>query len=77
MRILDLGANIGFYTVLFSKLAGENGKVFAFEPDAKNYKYLEKMPKNYIMWLLKKGGERQERDKIDFSEKAKDKIFIL
>ena len=41
MRVLDLGANIGFYTVLFSKLVGENGKVFAFEPDPKNFKYLE------------------------------------
>jgi len=30
--VLDVGANIGYYTLLFSKLVGKNGKVFAFEP---------------------------------------------
>ena len=29
--ILDVGANIGYYSILFSKLA-KNGKVFSFEP---------------------------------------------
>lgn len=30
--VLDVGANIGYYTVLISKLVGKNGKVIAFEP---------------------------------------------
>jgi FkbM family methyltransferase len=33
MTAFDVGANIGKYTKLFSLLAGESGKVFAFEPD--------------------------------------------
>lgn len=30
--VFDIGANIGVHSVLFSKLVGKNGKVFAFEP---------------------------------------------
>ncbi len=37
MRVLDVGANIGFYTTLFAKLVGEKGEVHAFEPEADNY----------------------------------------
>jgi FkbM family methyltransferase len=31
--VLDIGAHLGFYTLLLSKQVGENGKVFAFEPN--------------------------------------------
>lgn len=40
--VLDLGANIGYYTLLFSKLVGDKGKVFAFEPDPENFALLKK-----------------------------------
>ena len=38
--IIDVGANIGYYTLLFSKLTGADGQVFAFEPEPLNYKIL-------------------------------------
>jgi len=31
-RALDIGAHIGYYTLLLSKLVGNSGKVIAFEP---------------------------------------------
>ena len=37
MTVLDVGANIGKYTQLFSMLAGNDGKVFAFEPDPESH----------------------------------------
>jgi FkbM family methyltransferase len=33
MQILDVGANVGLYTLLLSRLTGPAGKVLAFEPD--------------------------------------------
>ena len=37
---LDLGANIGYFSLLASKIVGPNGKVFAFEPEPRNFKFL-------------------------------------
>lgn len=36
MRVFDIGANAGFYTLALSRLLGERGKVWAFEPLAEN-----------------------------------------
>jgi FkbM family methyltransferase len=33
MQILDVGANVGLYTLLLARLTGEAGHVFAFEPE--------------------------------------------
>ena len=38
--VIDAGANIGFFTILMSKLVGENGSVIAIEPDGRNYALL-------------------------------------
>ena len=38
---IDVGANIGYYSVISSKCVGNNGKVFAFEPEQKNFQLLE------------------------------------
>jgi FkbM family methyltransferase len=42
MRVLNIGANAGLYTVLASKLAGHDGAVHAFEPASRNFNLLEK-----------------------------------
>ena len=40
--VIDAGAQIGYYTVLFGKLVGPKGKVYAFEPDSRNFEILAK-----------------------------------
>ncbi len=40
MTVVDIGAHIGYFTRLFSKLAGTRGTVLAFEADPTNYALL-------------------------------------
>jgi FkbM family methyltransferase len=39
---IDVGANIGWFTILASHIVGRNGKVIAFEPSGKIYSHLER-----------------------------------
>jgi FkbM family methyltransferase len=38
----DVGANVGFFTLLAAKLTGSSGRVYAFEPLPRNLGYLER-----------------------------------
>lgn len=40
--VVDVGANVGHYTLLAAKLVGEQGRVFAFEPDPVSFALLER-----------------------------------
>jgi len=41
MKVVDIGGNIGFYSILFSHLVGKQGVVHVFEPDVVNFKHLK------------------------------------
>lgn len=41
MTVVDVGANIGWYSLLSARLVGEKGRVIAFEPEPRNYKLMQ------------------------------------
>lgn len=51
-NVLDIGANIGFYTNVFLKAVGKKGVVFAFEPEPINFNYLRDNIKNQTNVIL-------------------------
>jgi FkbM family methyltransferase len=40
--VLDIGANIGYFTLNFARLVGEQGRVYAFEPDPVSFEILKR-----------------------------------
>jgi FkbM family methyltransferase len=40
--VFDIGAHVGYYTLLAAELVGKSGQVFAFEPAPRNLGYLRK-----------------------------------
>lgn len=63
--VIDVGANIGYYTTLFAKLVGLGGKVFAFEPTSKYYKLLNEniAINNFInVEIVKMGLSNKKQD---------------
>ncbi len=45
--IFDLGANIGYYALMESKLLNRSGKIFAVEPDPRNVLFFKKNIKRF------------------------------
>lgn len=71
MRVLDIGANIGFYTILLSRFVGKEGIVYAFEPDEDNFKYLKQLTRNLgnVKLVQAACGEKNGTTYLYISEK--------
>lgn len=42
MTVVDVGANIGYYTLLAASCVGSSGRVYSFEPEPTNFSLLER-----------------------------------
>ena len=65
MHVMDIGANIGTHTLLISKLVGDDGKVYAFEPCKLNHDILFQnlvinKCKNTVLYKYGLGEEKSE-----------------
>jgi FkbM family methyltransferase len=90
--VVDVGANIGYYTVLLADKVGNSGKVFAFEPDKTNFEILKKnieanKLKNVVLVNAAVGDENEEKilykskenlgDHKLFGDGEKEKVKII
>ncbi len=68
MVVVDIGANIGYYTLIAAKLIGDNSKVYAFEPEPESYKLLAKNIKTNdyanVVTIQKAVSDKTERIKL-------------
>lgn len=52
MTVIDIGAHIGYYSVIAGRRVGDKGKVFSFEPEEHNFSLLSKnIAGNNIGWV--------------------------
>lgn len=52
--VLDLGAHVGYYTLILASIVGENGKVFSFEPQEHLFSLLQQsiQDNGYQGWII-------------------------
>ncbi len=67
MRFIDVGANIGYYTLLFSKLVGPNGKIYAFEPAPEIFQLLKHNVRNKSNVVLEQKAVSNNKGKVEFA----------
>jgi len=65
-KLMDIGANIGYYTLITASIIGYLGKVYAIEPEKRNFEILKKNVKlnfyrNVELYNLAIGDKNEER----------------
>ena len=71
-EVLDIGANIGYYTLLAARKVGPQGRVYAFEPDPTNFALLRQNVElngyRNVVLVNKAVGETSEDLKLYLSD---------
>ncbi len=60
--VVDIGANIGFYSLYLAKLVGKKGQVHSFEPEKNNFSHLKQLTKrhkNIKIWQIAVSNNNQ------------------
>ena len=79
--VVDLGANIGYYTLILAQLVGEFGHVYAFEPEPSNFELLSKNVKennhNHVTLVQKAVSDKNSKINLYVSKRnlASHRIF--
>lgn len=78
--VLDLGANIGYYAIMEAKKIGKKGKVYAIEPDPRNFKFLKKnISLNSLenLFEVQQGAISNKTEKAEFILSSKTNLSSL
>lgn len=70
--VWDVGANVGYYTRLFSERTGQTGRVFAFEPSSANFVRLSATCASLSNVTLLHSGLGTKDGKLHFQQGADD-----
>lgn len=66
--VIDVGAHIGFYTMLFAELVETNGEVHGFEPTPWTFELLKKNTRQYSNVLLNNNAVSDKQESISFKD---------
>jgi FkbM family methyltransferase len=67
-NVIDVGAAIGYFTLIFARSVGNDGMVFAFEPKGDRYEILLKNIRinNYTNVITEKKAIMETNEKVEF-----------
>lgn len=75
MRVVDIGANIGYYALIEAQIVGKKGKVYAIEPEPNNFELLNRNVQvnnfEYIIETFQIAiADKEGEDKLYISNKS-------
>ena len=78
MKILDLGGNIGYYSIIMSRIVGGTGKVYVVEPDPRNITLLKRNINKYSNSILYECaiGDKDMDVEFNITEKSNLNTFV-